>query len=99
MHTMKMIREHEGMQEWHCPTCGRHMLVNWMPRFKRTILQAGDPNVPHNGFQSDMQMNSAAGAFVHDREIEKPLDESRLTPWELWLDRSDFDNLWKRDIQ
>jgi hypothetical protein len=99
MHNMEMIREHEGMQEWHCPACGRHVLVNWMPSFKRTILQAGDTKVSHNGFKADLQRGLGTVMSVHDKEIEKPLDESRLTPWKMWLDESDFDNLWNHDIQ
>lgn len=99
MHTMEMIREHEGMQEWYCPTCGRHMLMNWMHKFKRVVLQAGDPTVSHNGFQADLHKSSGTPGFVYNKEVEKALDESRLTPWEIWLDESDFDNLWKRDIQ
>ena len=103
MHTMSMIREHEGTEEWHCPTCGRHMIVNWAPKFKRTVLQAGDPSVSHSGFKNDPQAGYIMASSAHDdsphTEVEKPIDESRLTPWEEWLKKTGFDNLWDRDIQ
>jgi hypothetical protein len=100
MHTMLMIREHEGTEEWQCPTCGRHMIVNWKPKFKRTVLQAGDPNVSHSGFKGNMRDEHTVHAFTKSNlNAEKPIDESRLTPWETWLDKTGFDQLWDGDIQ
>jgi|OpeIllAssembly_1097287.scaffolds.fasta_scaffold875047_1 DNA-directed RNA polymerase subunit RPC12/RpoP len=103
MHTMSMIREHEGTEEWLCPTCGRHMIVNWRPKFKRTVLQAGDSGVSHSGFKNDPQGGHMMSSSTHDEslhiEVERPIDESRLTPWEEWLKKTGFDDLWDRDIQ
>jgi hypothetical protein len=102
MHTMSMVREHEGIEEWQCPTCGRHMLVNWAPKFKRTILQAGDPHVSHGGFKNDLSMEQMVSSDLDgppNIKTEKPIDEARLTPWEEWLKKTGFDNLWDGDIQ
>jgi hypothetical protein len=99
MHTMSMIREHEGTEEWHCPICGRHMIVNWKPKFKRTVLKAGDSSVSHSGFRNDLQSGGEPSASVHNLQAEKPIDESRLAPWETWLDETGFDNLWNSNTQ
>ena len=98
MHAMDLIREHEGTEEWLCPICGRHLLVNWNPNFKRTILNAGDLSVTHSGFKNQVQSKDAMDkpleeAIAHPT-VEKPIEESRLIPWVLWMDESNFANLW-----
>jgi len=95
MHAMELIREHEGTEEWLCPNCGRRLLVNWNPKFKRTVLVAGDQSVTHSGFKKQEQSDDAltAETFSH-QTIEKPIEESRLIPWTLWMDKSNFANLW-----
>lgn len=97
MHTMSIIREHEGTEEWHCPTCGRHMIVNWSPKFKRTIVQTGDLSVSHNGFRNGLQIGR--GAAASDSAVERPIDEARLMTWEMWLDETGFNDLWDTDVQ
>ena len=99
MHTMTLMRKHEGIEEWLCPICGRHMLVNWQPKFKRTILSAGDLSASHNGFKSEIQPGSLADGSSKPEEIHLPPDESRLTPWANWMDKSDFGKRWNNDIQ
>jgi len=47
-HTMVLVRSHEtGAEEWLCPTCGRRFVMQWPPKFKRIILNAGDDTVRH----------------------------------------------------
>jgi len=95
MHAMELIREHEGMEEWLCPVCGRRLLVNWNPRFKRTVLISGDQSVTHSGFKKQEQSDEAlfAGTVSHFAP-DKPIEESRLIPWARWMDKSNFANLW-----
>jgi len=103
MHNMILIRKHEGTEEWLCSTCGRHMLVNWYPKFKRTILQDGDSSVSHSGFKGETQVGDMASdadegtSKSEDRHI--PIDESRLTPWAIWMDKADFADLWNNSVQ
>jgi len=98
MHAMELIREHEGTEEWLCLNCGRRLLVNWNPKFKRTVLISGDQSVTHSGFKNQAQAEDAMNAqseetFTHPR-VEQPIEESRLIPWTLWMDKSNFANLW-----
>jgi hypothetical protein len=97
MHAMELIREYEGIEEWLCPVCGRRLLVNWHPKFKRTVLSAGDQSVTHSGFKNHTRpddMLEMQTDEVFTRSIEKPIEESRLIPWALWMDKSNFANLW-----
>jgi len=104
MHTMTLIREHEGTEEWVCSTCGRHMLVNWHPKFKRTVLNAGDSSVGHSGFKGEAQMADMVGDTTVEgasksEELHIPIDESRLSPWATWMDKTDFSDLWNDSVQ
>ena len=103
MHTMDLIKEHEGTEEWLCPDCGRHMLVNWSPKFKRTVLDAGDTSAGHTAFKSDVQPEEFMGTQVdnasHPTEKIEPVDESRLTPWISWMDKNNYSNLWNTNAQ
>jgi len=102
MHALELIREHEGTEEWLCPTCGRHLLVNWNPNFKRTILIAGDIDVTHSGFKNQAQSESTLDGRLREsfrhQMVEKPIEESRLIPWILWMDNSNFANLWSDGV-
>ena len=99
MHTMDLIREHEGTEEWLCPDCGRHMLVNWNPKFKRTILQAGDTSVGHNAFKCNGQVDAQANGVLPGVEVIEPVDETRLIPWTSWMDKNNYSNLWNSNFQ
>jgi hypothetical protein len=98
MHKLDLVREHEGTEEWLCPNCGRHMLVNWTPRFKRTILEYGDMSVGHTAFKNNIQVEDIVDAQVNgtlpDVDVMEPVDESRLIPWNSWMDKSNYSDLW-----
>ena len=93
MHTMDLIREHEGLEEWHCPACGRHLLVNWSPGFKRTIVNEGDFSAGHSGFKTDLQPENSEG-IPGEIQAAESVDESTLAPWVVWMEKSDFADLW-----
>ena len=106
MHTMIMINEHEGTEEWLCSSCGRHLLVSWHPNFKRIVLEVGDPSATHSGFKEDSSMEHLIAVPV-DKTYQpeelvqpgQPVDDPRLVPWIMWMDEVGFENLWNRDIQ
>ena len=103
MHTLDLIRMHEGTEEWLCPECGRHLLVNWGPKFKRTILEAGDESVGHSAFVSNVQPEELTDVQTEDAsshvEAIEPVDESRLIPWISWMDKNNYSNLWNSSVQ
>jgi hypothetical protein len=104
MHTMTLINEHEGTEEWLCSSCGRHMLVSWFPKFNRTVLEDGDSTAAHSGFKNDLQVEDRmAEPVVNNRsrgeEFENHVPDARLVPWIKWMDETGFENLWHRGVQ
>ncbi len=45
----------EGVEEWHCPTCGRHVLVQYPDYHDKVILDPGDSGAIHTGPAGDMR--------------------------------------------
>jgi len=101
MHTMNLINEHEGTEEWLCSTCGRHLLVRWNPKFKRTVILEGDSTAMHSGLKGDMLTMNKVDVAVEESSPSETQDESmddnRLTPWLTWIDESHFETLWDED--
>lgn len=103
MHTMTLINEHEGTEEWLCSTCGRHLLVSWDPVFKKTVLMEGDPSAKHTGLKKNMlaegklDIPAALLPNLNPKPVEKRLDDPRLAPWLTWMDESGFEELWEGD--
>lgn len=54
-HMMDLVQEHEGTEEWHCPTCGRMLLIEWSP-WRKVVLQEGDPIAAHNGSKGGLTL-------------------------------------------
>ena len=101
MHTMKIIDKQEGAEEWYCPICGRHLLVSWTPRFKRTILVEGDPTVPHSGSKGNLLTMNRVGVTTEESLLPdcagEQIEVARLQPWLTWMEESGFENLWYRN--
>jgi DNA-directed RNA polymerase subunit RPC12/RpoP len=98
-HEMVLEKMHSsGAEEWYCPTCGRRMLVNWEPKFKKIVLVAGDDFAIHSGGKGGLRIGGmqAKPVDVLDQEEpdQLPAEDFRLTPWKQWLDRSNFEDLW-----
>ena len=56
-HDMILEKTHDsGAEEWSCPTCGRKMLVQWSPDFKRIVLEKGNDEAIHNGSKGGLKM-------------------------------------------
>ena len=105
MHTMTLINEHEGTEEWLCSSCGRHMLISWQPGFKRTILEDGDMFADHRGFRDNSQADDKVLVPVDKTyrsdmpERLSAFDDPSLTPWIMWMDEVGFENLWNHGVQ
>jgi hypothetical protein len=48
-----------GAEEWACPTCGRRLVMQWPPAYKRIILEPGDEQAVHAGGKGGLRMASA----------------------------------------
>jgi len=98
-HVMVLEKEYpSGEEDWYCPTCGRRFLVNWEPKFKRTVLQKGDEYAVHTGGKGGLQMGTTQPASGDIPGVEKKsvasMDDPRLAPWAAWLEEVGFENLW-----
>ena len=98
MHTMTMINEHEGTEEWLCSVCGRHLLVNWNPKFRRTVLIEGDSSAQHSGSKGTMltmdKMDVSVDENLPPENQKEQTDDARMIPWLAWMDEIGFENLW-----
>jgi hypothetical protein len=98
-HEMILEKTHpSGADEWYCPTCGRRLLMNYSPKFKKKILEAGDKNVIHSGGKGGLQIGFIKAGTV-DNAISaggpvRLADDPNLAPWIAWMDKIDFESLW-----
>lgn len=70
--------------EWHCPTCGRRVVITYPPRYKKIVLVEGDASVVHSGGKGGIQISSNQISDV----------DPRLDVWQQWMDAVDFDSQW-----
>jgi len=78
-----------GAEEWYCPACGRRLIMQWNPEYRRIILQSGEETILHTGSKAGVQVRSESIRF--DERSGKvstgPTKEiDRLAPWREWLD-------------
>lgn len=86
-HRMDLERTYsDGDEIWHCPICGKRMMIRWEP-FQKTILEHGDENAGHSGSKGGLQIGP-----VKILQPEMP----NLEPSDIWingLDGIDLDGL------
>lgn len=104
MHQMVLKKSHSGAEEWICPECGRRILVEWPPEFRKIVLDEGDMSVAHSGSRGGLIMGTheiidfnvdqeAVPANTAENDIDVDIDENRLDPWMRWLDANGFKDL------
>ncbi len=69
-----------GAEEWYCPTCGRHFIVQWTPEYQCMVLCQGDETAIHN-------MSRGAQIVLY----KPPARDEYLAPWQSWLEGIDLD--------
>jgi hypothetical protein len=101
VHHMTLIRDHEGVEEWYCPICGRRMLMDYGSKFKKVILEAGDEYAIHSGGKGGLQMGHVQAVPVDGSFTQKELqtDDAHLAPWVTWLEEMGFEDLWNNNVQ
>ena len=107
-HVMVLEGVHpSGAEEWFCPTCGRRIMMQWPPNYKKIVLEPGDEYAVHSGGKGGLQMNdlvakqnnpmdeapSSEGGLREPAEeyILTDEDRLRLVSWEKWLEKLDID--------
>jgi hypothetical protein len=105
-HEMIFEKKHaSGADEWFCPACGRRMLISWEPKFRRTVLAAGDANITHGGFRINIPVVGnltfpfvEGPSFEYLEMVELDIEESRLAPWISWMEQSDLERQWDEKL-
>ena len=69
-HDLILEKTHDsGAEEWSCPTCGRKMLVQWDPSFKRIVLEKGNDMAIHNGSKGNINIGQPAISQPEEPQI------------------------------
>lgn len=97
-----------GAEEWYCPTCARRILMQWPPNYRKIILEEGDESAIHSGGKGGVSMGGVQinkDPQEDSLPIETPesqeddllstADQERLDPFQQWIDKVNFDNLWQ----
>ena len=85
-HAMQLEITHpSGAEEWACAECGRRILMQWPPNYKRTVLEAGDEFAIHSGGKGGLMLTAPE---VSDAPVVA--DEFSQSPWADWLEELDF---------
>jgi len=100
-HRMELVETYSsGAEEWHCPTCGRRLLMQWPPAYKKIIMEPGDEYAIHNASKGGPEFGSVQ---ADQPELEQVIEDSahvddeRLEPWVRWLETVDFEGWWERE--
>ena len=74
-----------GAEEWLCPECGRHFIMQFQPDYERLdiqVLEAGDEMTSHVGSSGGVHIRNSEIRAVVDEEpvLEEPIlsDELRM---------------------
>jgi hypothetical protein len=78
-----------GAEEWYCPECGRRFVIQWPPKYKRIVLNAGDDYAAHRGDKGGLKIGNVQAA-----KIEDPTEDLNLNLWEEWFNDLDFGKRW-----
>ncbi|NWJ46425.1 MAG: hypothetical protein HXX08_11150 [Chloroflexi bacterium] len=59
MHEMKLVGTNsDGYDEWHCPICGRRLLLKSQPTLTKLVLAIGDMTAEHMGVRPGLSFTS-----------------------------------------
>lgn len=90
-HNMTLKNEKDGTEEWYCPICGRRLLVNWQPKFEKTVLEVGNEYAFHSGGKSGVQARSTKVMSEQHNTFDEDI---WLVPWAKWWEEAGFEQLW-----
>lgn len=95
-HEMILEKTHiSGVEEWHCPICGRRFLVQWPPAYKMIILEPGDQDTRHSVSKGNLRIGPLQFTQAEETGLT---EEFRLIPWLKWMEEVDFDNRWGKSV-
>ncbi len=93
-HTMILETTYpSGAEEWYCPVCGRRLIMNWPPAYKKIVLEFGNEHALHACTKGGSDMLSTQLGFNLHKSSET---EEELAPWQDWMDKNNFESLWSK---
>jgi hypothetical protein len=103
-HTMELVQTHKsGADELYCPTCGRRILLQWPPNYKKVVLVEGNDRAIHSGSTGGLELNAPQLTKTVDSPFTRQEPEAEqddfskditLAPFINWMDRVGFDTFW-----
>jgi hypothetical protein len=81
------ITHPSGAEEWACAECGRRILMQWPPNYKRVVLEPGDEFAIHSGSKGGLNVSSP---LVEEADAPELSEEMRAALEEALKD-VDFD--------
>lgn len=98
-HSMVIASTHpSGAEEWVCPTCGRRILMEWPPHYRKIVLEEGDPNAIHSGSKGGLQLGIQQIEQPENLPADLPedlpeeIDQATLSPWMEFMQYLDIDD-------
>ena len=93
-HEMRLETTHpSGAEEWFCPTCERRFVMQWPPKYKRIVLNAGDQRVAHSGGKGGLNMGTIQ-VQLGEESAPPPEEDLPLEHWKSWLESEDASKWW-----
>ncbi|MEW6401947.1 MAG: hypothetical protein AB1649_09115 [Chloroflexota bacterium] len=103
-HDMFLEKVHpSGVEEWHCATCDKCVLVAWKPTFSIATREADGRYLVHRLSKDGLKVESTE--IVSLSQIIQPegsktfSEEERLAPWLAWMEETGFEHLWEDEDQ
>ena len=94
-HRMELVYSHpSGADEMYCPICGRRILIQWPPNYKKTVLENGDEYAIHSGGKGGLEI--CAPTITQQSNLSAQ-EDARLNQWEQWLSKMGFNDHWSDD--
>lgn len=91
-HKMEIVQTHKnGQDELYCPTCGRRILLQWPPNYKKIVLNPGNEFATHSGGKGGVEIDPP---IILEPDEQESIDIENLNPWNEWMNRSNFNRLW-----
>ena len=72
-----------GAEEWSCTACARRFVVQWPPKYRKIILEAGDEHIAHSGksqLEQPSQLEADEAPNLSD-EWHSAFDELDFGDW------------------
>jgi hypothetical protein len=93
---MQLLDTHSsGAIEWYCPTCGRRFLLQFPPKYKKIVLEAGDEYAVHSGGKDGLVIG--APQLTQSSELSE-YESGCIINWEQWLGQMKYKSFWYRKI-